>query len=135
MLKYRDSMVYSSLRSQRRLLGWYPLLNNFAYTHGRHAVIRLLSCQPRVTVTTFVYKVIRDLESIDHLFINPICRIGLIHKRALDSRLYTLVFYFTICKQNISSLSLLVGTTERIGKSIYTRNDKQYTGSDNICIY
>ena len=43
----------------------------------------LLSCQPRVAVTTgFVNKVtcIRDLESIDHLFINHIRRIGLIHK-------------------------------------------------------
>ena len=41
---------------------------------------QLLSCQPRVTVTScFVYKVIRELESIDHLCINPILRIGLIH--------------------------------------------------------
>ena len=41
----------------------------------------ILSCLPRATVTSwFVYKVIRDLESIDHLCINPICRIGLIHK-------------------------------------------------------
>ena len=41
----------------------------------------LLSCQPRVTVTScFVYKVIRDLESIDHLCIIPIHRKGLIHK-------------------------------------------------------
>ena len=42
----------------------------------------VLSCQPRVTVTScFVFKVIRDLESIDHhLCINPIHRIGLIHK-------------------------------------------------------
>ena len=40
----------------------------------------LLSCQPRVTVTScFVFKVIRDLELIDHLCINPIRRIGLIH--------------------------------------------------------
>ena len=40
---------------------------------------RLLSCQPRATETScFAYKVIRDLESIDHLFINPIHRIGLI---------------------------------------------------------
>ena len=32
----------------------------------------LLSCQPRVTVASFfVNKVIRDLESIDHLCINP----------------------------------------------------------------
>ena len=28
----------------------------------------------------FVYKIIRDLESIDHLYINPMRRIGLIHK-------------------------------------------------------
>ena len=34
--------------------------------------LQLLSCQPRVTVTCFVCKVIRDLESIDHLCINPI---------------------------------------------------------------
>ena len=33
----------------------------------------LLSCQPRVTVTScFVYKVIWGLEPIDHLCINPI---------------------------------------------------------------
>ena len=43
--------------------------------------IKVLSCQPRVTVTSsFVYKVIRDLESTDHLCINPILWIGLIHK-------------------------------------------------------
>ena len=42
---------------------------------------KLLSCQPRVTVTScFVYRVTRDLKSIDHLCINPIQRIGLIHK-------------------------------------------------------
>ena len=35
---------------------------------------------------TFCFKAIRDLESIDHLFINPIHRIGLIHKCSLDSR-------------------------------------------------
>ena len=41
----------------------------------------LLSCQHRVTVTScFAYNVIRDLESIDHFCINPIHRIGLIHK-------------------------------------------------------
>ena len=28
----------------------------------------------------FVYNIIRDLQSIDHLCINPILRIGLIHK-------------------------------------------------------
>ena len=41
----------------------------------------LLSCQPRVTVTScFAYTLIRDFESIDHLCINPIQWIGLIHK-------------------------------------------------------
>ena len=50
-------------------------------------VILLLFCQPRVTVTScFVYKTIWDLESIDHLSINPIRRIGLIHRRPFDSR-------------------------------------------------
>ena len=45
------------------------------------AAKHILSCQPRVTLTScFVNKVIRDIESIDHLCINPIHRIGLIHK-------------------------------------------------------
>ena len=58
----------------------------------------LLSCQPRVTVTScFVCKVIRDLESIDNFCINPIHRIGLIHKLSIDSHtsngVYKLMFY------------------------------------------
>ena len=41
----------------------------------------LLSCQPRATVAScFVYKVIKYVLSLDHLCINPIRRIGLIHK-------------------------------------------------------
>ena len=49
----------------------------------------------------FVYKVIRDLLSIDHLCINPILRIGLIHKRSIDSLLVQVkctrfVFYLAI---------------------------------------
>ena len=48
-------------------------------------MIHVLSCQPRVTVTScFVYEVIRDLLSIDHLRINPIRRIGLILKWSID---------------------------------------------------
>ena len=48
---------------------------------------KLLLCQPKVTVTSrFVYIVIRYLESIDHLCINPIRRIELIHKWSIDSR-------------------------------------------------
>ena len=51
----------------------------------KYSVAFLLSCQPRVTVTScFVYKVIRDLESVDHLCINPIRRIGLIHVLSVD---------------------------------------------------
>ena len=35
--------------------------------------MKIMSCQTRVTVTSyFVYKVIWDLKSIDHLCINPI---------------------------------------------------------------
>ena len=45
------------------------------------------ACQPRVTVTScFVYKVIRDFESIDHLCINTTRRIELIHKWSIDPR-------------------------------------------------
>ena len=48
----------------------------------------LLSYQTKVTVTScFVYTVIGSLESINHLCINLIRRIGLvlIHKRSIDS--------------------------------------------------
>ena len=41
--------------------------------------------QERDSAIMFCYKVIRDLESIDHLCINPIHRIGLIHKWSIDS--------------------------------------------------
>ena len=47
---------------------------------NRQYITDLLSCQSRVTVTCFVYKVITDLESIDHLCIDPILWIGSICK-------------------------------------------------------
>ena len=63
----------------------------------------------------FVYKFIRDLESIDHLCINPIHRIGLIHKLSIDSgklKLNAKVnVLLSMSKQVITSLSLLAGTT------------------------
>ena len=63
----------------------------------------------------FVYKVIKDLESINHLCINLIRRIGLIHKRSIDSRKEKWSVQVNVslnnCKQTITSLSLLVGTT------------------------
>ena len=58
---------------------WLPMSSLWYRCQCIHLCV--LSCQPRVTVTScFVYKVIRDLLSIDHLYISPICRIGLIHK-------------------------------------------------------
>ena len=47
----------------------------------------------------FVYKVIRDLKSIDHLCINPILRIGLINDlsiRGHSSEVYKFEFYLAI---------------------------------------
>ena len=56
-------------------------VNNACKLYTLSVHLSLLSCQPRVTVTSrFVYKVIRDCVSIDHLCIYPIRRIGLIHK-------------------------------------------------------
>ena len=56
----------------------------------------LLSSQPRVTVRSrFVYKVIRDLESVDHLCINPI-RISI---HVSSSGVYKLMFSLTIVKK------------------------------------
>ena len=65
------------------------------------APILLLSCQPRVTVVSyFVYKPIRDLESTDHLFINPICRIELYTShfsiRVSSSEVYMIVLNLAI---------------------------------------
>ena len=80
---------------------------------------KLLSCQPRVTVMSFfVYNVIRDLESIDHMCINPIRRIGLIHTWYID--LHMLKWSVPVntslnnCKHNMTSLSLLAGGTVHI---------------------
>ena len=83
----------------------------------------LMFCQPRVTVTScFVYIVIRDLESIDHLCINPIHRIGLVHKWSIDSRKLKWDVQVNVllnnCKQNITSLSFLVGTIVEIKREL-----------------
>ena len=58
----------------------YSVIKNDVIKRFDCILEQLLSCQPRVTMTScFVFEVIRDLESIDHLCINPIHRIGLIH--------------------------------------------------------
>ena len=57
--------------------GYDELTSNETNMH----MYMVLACQPRMTVTScFVYIVIRDLYLIDHLCINPIHKIGLIHK-------------------------------------------------------
>ena len=52
---------------------------------------------------------------IDHLCINPILRIGLTHESCIDSRKLKWSVKVNVllsnCKQNITSLSLLVDTT------------------------
>ena len=57
----------------------------------------------------FVYKVISDLLSIDHLYINPIHTSDL-SISVSSSEVYKSVL-LCICKQGITPLSLLVGTT------------------------
>ena len=82
----RQSLASTSTASGSSSISDQP--SETLHTKRKWVVISrcLLSCQPRVTVTScFVNKVIRDLESIDHLCINPIHRIGLIYKRSVDS--------------------------------------------------
>ena len=71
--------------------------------------------QKRAVASCFVYKYFRDLESIDHLCINPICRIGLIHKYTIDSHWHKWSAQVNVllnnCKQNMTQLSLLTGRT------------------------
>ena len=55
----------------------------------------------------FVYKVIRDLEPRDHLCINPIPTADKINTQVIFQSMLAQVN----CKQNITSLSLLVGMT------------------------
>ena len=61
----------------------------------------------------FVYTVSMNLESIDHLCINPIHRIGLIHMGSIDSYLLMLSVQVNVllnnCEQNKMSVSLLAG--------------------------
>ena len=47
---------------------------------GENVVLHTVLPAKSDSYVNFVYKVIKDLESIDHLCINPIRRIGLIHK-------------------------------------------------------
>ena len=62
-----------------------------------HVVQELLSCQSLVTVTScFVYKVIRNLESIDHVGINPIHMSSELSIRVSSSGVYKLMVYLKL---------------------------------------
>ena len=70
-------------QSHAMIVKKYIFKKNQLYASRRDAnkEENILSRLSRVTVTScFVNKIVRDLELIDHLFINPILRIGLIHK-------------------------------------------------------
>ena len=56
----------------QRNLSQMALFTTEYFPNFRITVLAVTSC--------FVYKVIRKLNSIEHLYINPIRRIGLIHK-------------------------------------------------------
>ena len=83
-------------------------------SRGKLAISTILPAKSDSDIM-FCYKVIRNSESIDHLCINPILRIGLIHKRSIDPRSLKWSVNVNVllsnCKQNITSLSLLAGRT------------------------
>ena len=77
----------------------------------------LLFCQPRVTVKScFVYKVITDLASIDHWSV---------HVSILLSN----------CKQRITSLSYLVGTTVVCHKLTITVTNRFQTNIERLKLW
>ena len=57
----------------------YLMLSCFPFDFGLHLYSTVLAAKNDSDIM-FVYTVIKDLESIDHLCINSIRRIGLIHK-------------------------------------------------------
>ena len=73
-------------------------------------------------------KLLGTLESIDHLCINHIRRLGLIHKSSLDSCKPKwsahVNFLLNNCNQNITQLSLLVGTTVRRPRIVLSKIDE-----------
>ena len=85
-----------------------------------HACICTILPAKSDSASCFVNKAIRDLESIDHLCINPICR--LTHKRFIDMHYLKWCVQGNVllnnCKQNMTSLSLLVGRT--VTQAIFT---------------
>ena len=67
----------------------------------------LLSCQPRVTLASCcVYKVIKELESIDHLFINPIHSTSDLSLRVWSSGVCKIMFYLTIVNRYYVTVTL-----------------------------
>ena len=104
----------------------------------------LLSCQPRVTVTScFVYKIIRDFLSIDLLCINHICRKILRNCHSWLARQY---YCITICmlgnflypclssvdffRPKSSFFEKLFQTYHQSVKYLGSRSDRQNVGPD-----
>ena len=87
-------MIYLNIKRVKNLTNT-PSIGN--------TLIRVLSCLPRVTVTPwFVYKVIRDLELIDHVGLSyPQDRINMldISIRVSSRGVYKLMFYLTIVRK------------------------------------
>ena len=88
--KFYNSRVKSWLHNdlRERYLQNIKKITDHRPTHitamKRHRRLTVLSAKSDSDVI-FVYKVIRDIGSIDHLCINPIRRIGLIHKLSIYS--------------------------------------------------
>ena len=73
------------------------LVVGYLTVSGEWYLNELLSCQPRVTVTScFVYKVIRDLYSIDHMCIYPTQYTSDLSIRVSSRGGYKLKFHLTI---------------------------------------
>ena len=78
---FLSGLIFSILLVLQDMSESVSAFPNFFNSLLSYTNMHLLSCQPRVTVTSyFVYNDIMDLESIDHLSINLIHRIGLILK-------------------------------------------------------
>ena len=62
----------------------YILYSTYCTTRAKEKTTTVVPTKSDSDVI-LVYIVIKDLESTDHLFINPIRRVGLINKRCFDS--------------------------------------------------
>ena len=135
-----------------------PTVNHYdnIYIYPTWSTMHVLSCQPRVTVTScLVFTIIRDSESIYHSCINPFHRIWLIHKWSFHSHGLKWSVQVNVllnnCEQNTTSLSLLSDRTVTfvvlawcifkipdswlfIAQVVSKKNRFQYIDSNPICV-